>query len=163
MPDQDPLAEEENTLKDMSKHMAVLKDLLASQKLSVLATQNDGQPYTNLVAFASTKDMKHLLFATARDTRKYGNLVADSRVSMLIDTRSNKETDFHKAVAVTAMGEAEEVADNKKKRLLKLYLDKHPHLKEFVTSPNCALFAVKVDSYYLVSKFQNVVELHPKP
>ena len=150
-------------MKDTSKHMGVLKDLLASQKLSVLATHTDGWPYANLVAFAATKDAKHLLFATGRDTRKYSNLVADSRVAMLVDTRSNKESDFHEAVAVTATGIAEEVADSKKKRLLKLYVEKHPHLEEFVTSPNCALFTVKVDSYYLVSKFQNVVVLHPKP
>jgi hypothetical protein len=44
--------------------------------------------------------------------------------------------------------------------LLNIYLAKHPHLKEFVSSPTCALIKVRVQKYYVVSKFQNVQELH---
>jgi len=42
--------------------------------------------------------------------------------------------------------------------LAKMYLAKHPHLKEFVTSPTCALVKIRVDVYYLVWRFQNVLE-----
>lgn len=41
-----------------------------------------------------------------------------------------------------------------------IYLDKHPSLKEFVESPTTALLSVRVKTYIMVSRFQNVQELH---
>ena len=140
-----------------------LEGLLRSQKLAVLATHKAGRPYTSLVAFASTEDLKQLLFATPRSTRKYANLMEDSRVSLLIDNRSNQDSDIHTAAAVTATGKADEVPEGERKGFENIYLAKHPHLKDFVSSPSCALIRVKADTYYLVRKFQHVLELHVKP
>jgi hypothetical protein len=63
-------------------------------------------------------------------------------------------------VAVTVLGKAEEVTGAEQDHLLTHYLAKHPHLEGFATSPSCALLRVWVKSYYLVSRFQEVVELH---
>ena len=143
-------------MKNPSRLKKLLKDLFSSQPLAVLATQGDGQPYGNLVAFAATEDLKGLLFATARGTRKFANITIDPRVAMVMDTRTNKKADFQRAVAVTATGIVEEVESAERDHLLKLYLLKHPHLKKFVKSPNSVLLRVKVDSYYVVRRFQNV-------
>jgi len=43
---------------------------------------------------------------------------------------------------------------------LPLYLEKHPYLKDFVNSPSCAFLKLTVKTYYLVRRFQNVVEIH---
>jgi nitroimidazol reductase NimA-like FMN-containing flavoprotein (pyridoxamine 5'-phosphate oxidase superfamily) len=137
-----------------------LKGLFASQRLGVLATYGEGQPYSSLVAFAATNDLKYLVFATTRATRKYANLSAESRVAILVDNRSNQDTDFHRAIAVTALGNAEEIKENERESFLELYLAKHPYLDEFVNAPTCALLKVSVDRYYMVSRFQNVMELH---
>ena len=148
--------------RDTTQLRTLLKELFASQPLAVLATEDAGQPYASLVAFAATEDLEYLLFATTRSTRKYANLLAESRVALLVDNRSNQDSDFHNAVAVTATGRAEEVEAHEKDTLLGLYLAKHPHLSEFVTSPTCALLKVTVDTYYTVRRFQNVMELHIK-
>ena len=140
-----------------------LKRLCASQRLAVLATQNEGQPYTSLVAFTASEDLKKLFFATTRATRKYANLTADSRVAMLIDNRSNEATDFRWAMAATALGKAEEIEGHEKEEALKLYLAKHPHLEEFVSSPSCALLRISLDKYYVASRFQKVIEVRVKP
>jgi nitroimidazol reductase NimA-like FMN-containing flavoprotein (pyridoxamine 5'-phosphate oxidase superfamily) len=137
-----------------------LKDLLDSQKLAVLGTHREGQPYGSLVSFAATEDLKQLLFATTRSTRKYENLTADARVSMLIDNRSNRDADIHEATAVTATGRADELEGTEKERFLRLYLAKHPYLQDFVNAPTCALLRVRVETYYLVNRFQEVTELH---
>jgi nitroimidazol reductase NimA-like FMN-containing flavoprotein (pyridoxamine 5'-phosphate oxidase superfamily) len=137
-----------------------LRDLLHSQKLAALATHREGQPYGSLVSFVSTEDMKQIVFATTRSTRKYENLTADPRVAMLIDNRSNRDADIHEATAVTATGRAEELAGEEKELFLRLYLDKHPYLRDFVTSPTCALLRIQVQTYYLVNRFQEVTELH---
>ena len=137
-----------------------LKGLFSSQKLAVLATQSKRQPYGNLVAFMATDDLKHLLFATTRATRKYANISKNPRVAMVMDNRSNQEADFHQAAAVTATGVVKEVEGSEKEPLLRLYLSKHPYLKDFVSSPTCALLKMSVETYYLVRQFQNVMELH---
>jgi nitroimidazol reductase NimA-like FMN-containing flavoprotein (pyridoxamine 5'-phosphate oxidase superfamily) len=137
-----------------------LKDLFPSQRLGVLATQSKGQPYGSLVAFVATNDLKHLLFATARATRKYANISENPRVAMVMDNRSNQESDFHQAAAVTAIGVVKEAKGSEKKTLLRLYLSGHPYLKDFVSSPTCALLKMNVETYYIVRQFQNVMELH---
>jgi len=137
-----------------------LRELLRTQQLAVLATQGGGQPYGSLVAFVATDDLKHLLFATTRATRKYANLLTESRVAIVVDNRSNRDSDFHEALAVTVMGKAQEVKGSERDRLIELYLSKHPYLEEFVMAPTCALLRVTVDRYYMVSRFQNVMELH---
>ena len=145
-------------MKEKEQIREILLELFSSQKLAVLGTHQGGQPYGNLVAFAATPDLKNLFFATTRATRKFANLRADSRVSMGLDNRSNRVADFRKAVAATALGRAEETKGEERKKFIKIYLAKHPHLKEFVTSPTCALVRIRVEVYYLVWRFQNVFE-----
>jgi heme iron utilization protein len=139
--------------------VALLKDLLASQKLAVLSTQNHGQPYSNLIALAATDDMRYLLFATTRATRKYANLMADPRVAVLVDNRKNDASDFAEASTFTALGKAWEVQGVERQGLLDLYLEKHPDLREFVTAPTCALLRIAVEKYIVVTRFQEVREV----
>ncbi|HVN72494.1 MAG TPA: pyridoxamine 5'-phosphate oxidase family protein [Desulfomonilia bacterium] len=139
-----------------------LKALFSSQGLAVVSTNDHGQPYSNLVAFASSEDLRFLVFATTRSTRKFSNIEEDHRVSILIDNRTNHASDFHEAMAVTATGAADEVLGPEKDALLKAYISKHPHLEDFVMSPTCALMRLKVDRYYVVSRFQHVLVLSMK-
>lgn len=135
-----------------------LKELLSSQMLAALATQSNGQPYNCLVAIAPTEDLKHLLFSTFRHTRKYREIQADSRVSILVDSRSNSESDFSDAMAVTATGRAVEADESERERLLEIYLARHPHLVDFAGSPDSALVRIDVEEYIL-SSFQKVQKL----
>jgi len=73
---------------DSARLRGRLKPLLKTQRLAVLATHREGQPYGSLVSFASTQDAKHILFATTRATRKYADLRADPRVAIVIDDRT---------------------------------------------------------------------------
>ena len=139
-----------------------VRTLFGEQSLAVLATHACGQPYTSLVAVAATPDLTGLLLATTRATRKFANLSADPRVALLVDSRSNKKIDFEEAAAVTAVGQAREVAEAGREALLEVYLAKHPHLERFVRSPTCAFLKVEVEVYYLVRRFQEVMQWHLK-
>ena len=140
-----------------------LAELFRSQNLATLATHNDGQPYASLVAFYAADDLKHIYFVTPKTTRKFANLNADSRVAVMVNISTNKASDFHRAISVTAVGSAEEVEGSEKEPILNRYLVKHPHLEDFVCSPTCALVRISVKTYYLVKNFQNVMELHLEP
>ena len=142
---------------------AIIQRLLAGQKLGVLATREARSPYQSLVAFAVSKDLKHIYFATAAGTRKYGNLVRFPQVSILFDNRSQAAADFHKGIAVAALGRAEEVKIRSKKAVVDLYLKKHPALDGFIKSPLCRLFGIKVKTYLLVTEFERVRTYHPVP
>lgn len=137
-----------------------LRDLCISQKLAVVSTQSDGQPYASLVAFAASDDLRHIFFVTARTTRKFANLTKDARVAVLINSSVNRESDFHDAVSVTVTGTAEEIEDAERNKVLTLYLSKHPYLEDFAQAPTCAVIRVTTKSYYMVKNFQTVMELH---
>ena len=150
-------------MKEKDGLLIELTHLLNSQKLAVLSTHNAGQPYASLVSFAPNAELTQLLFATTRSTRKYANLTSDERAAMLIDNRSNEETDIHSAMAVTATGFVKEISDAERAEALPPYLEKHPYLKAFVNSPSCAFLKLTVKTYHLVRRFQNVVEIHMTP
>ena len=135
-----------------------LRALLESQRFAVLATDDHGQPFASLMAFAATEDLRHLVVLTERATRKYANLQSNPRVALLIDDRENKGSDTEDSVVVTAIGEAQELDPKAGAPLLELFLARHPYLAAFAASPTCAIVRVTLSSYQLVSRFQQVVE-----
>ena len=139
-----------------------LAKLLHETRVGVLSTCGEQQPYASLVAFAATDDSSHIVFVTPRPTRKYANLVANAKIAMLIDNRSNRASDFRQAMAVTAVGTVQEVRKAKNSRRIRLYLETHPQLEDFIWSPTCAVLDIRVASYYIVERFQHVTELHLK-
>ena len=135
-----------------------IQGLLASQKLAVLSTQRDGQPYSSLMAFAFTTDLASIVVATGKSTRKHQNLLQESRVSLLVDNRSNSESDFHNAEALTVIGKAQMIEEAERLGFEQIYLQRHPFLEEFLASPNTAFLKIAVSRYLLVSRFQDVME-----
>lgn len=135
-----------------------IKNLLEKQPLAVLATQGNGQPYTSLMAYAFTDDLRYILLATAMSTRKHRNILGESRVALLVDDRSNNEKDFEKAAALTITGEACETKPNEREDFTTLFLRRHPSLENFLGSPSTFFFKIEVHKYLLVSKFEEVVE-----
>jgi nitroimidazol reductase NimA-like FMN-containing flavoprotein (pyridoxamine 5'-phosphate oxidase superfamily) len=137
----------------------IVRKVLTEQKLGVLATAKGNEPYQSLVAIAATEDLGAILFATCRPTRKHANLMANPNVALLIDSTANAESDFHDAAAVTAVGAASAVEGAGRGALRALYLARHPYLADFLESPDCALFCIRVRTYHVVTEFQKVVRL----
>ena len=108
-------------MKDVEHAKQRLQELLRSQRLAVLSTHQHNSPYASLVGFVATDDAKYLLFATPRSTRKYANLCQNDRVAMLIDSRSDRDADFHVAAAATAIGTAQEVPEHDREAMLALF------------------------------------------
>ncbi|MFZ0611829.1 MAG: pyridoxamine 5'-phosphate oxidase family protein [Desulfobacterales bacterium] len=145
---------------DREENARRIKDLCASQKLAVLCTQSDSQPYASLMAFFVAPDLKHLYLMTPKDTRKYKNLAANPRVAVLVTSSENQPSDFQQARAATVIGSATEVSGPSRRKLIERYIEKHPHLEDFAKSPSSALIQVTVETYVLVENFQQVSELH---
>jgi nitroimidazol reductase NimA-like FMN-containing flavoprotein (pyridoxamine 5'-phosphate oxidase superfamily) len=101
----------------------IVQKLLDSQIQAVLATQRQQQPYTSLMAFAVTPDLRRIVFATARATQKYANLQANPRASLLMDNRCNDSADYRDAVAISVHGVTSEVSTAQRAELLALFLN----------------------------------------
>jgi general stress protein 26 len=144
---------------DKKQALSSIRQLLSDQYLGVLATQGQEYPYSTLVGFAATDDLKTLYFATIRDTRKYENIQRHPQVSMLIDSRHNKIQDFKDAQALTVLGKARDEVGTDRPDGESLYLQKHPYLREFLKNPNCAFMRLDVRKFIMVSRFQEVIEV----
>ncbi len=132
-----------------------LDALLASQPLAVLATESDGHPYTNLIAFAAEGPTR-IFFATTQASRKWSYVVANPHVSVLVDDRTNREIDFHEAAAATGLGVAEVCAGALRDEGLAALESRHPHLVDFLTSASTDIFLVRMTDWYVVERFQAV-------
>jgi len=137
---------------------SLLKSLFDAQRFAVLATQRHGAPYGNLIAFAATTDLRHLLFVTPRTTHKYGNLKTEPRVAVLIDNRSNRASDIQTGLAVTALGVAIESNECHRNAFLETYMARHPELEDFARHAGSSFFHISVERYVVVDHFQHVVE-----
>ena len=136
-----------------------LADLYSNQLFAVLGTRGARDPYLSIVAFAVTKDYKSLIFATKRNRLKYWNLKHNPRVTLMIDDRKNKPSDFNGTTSVTIIGDAEDVSGESRQKMAKLLLDRHPDLRSFVESDDCSVVKVNVQKMYIVSDFESVVKI----
>ena len=146
-------------MEDISELLQQLVKLFKSQRFCVLATQYEGQPYSNLVAFAEADDLKNLIFITSRNTRKYKNAISNNKVAVMIDSRTNGISDFSSVIAVTAIGTVEEPTETERCRLASIYISRHPNLTEFANGPEQAVMKIKVNDY-IVARFDSVQVIH---
>jgi nitroimidazol reductase NimA-like FMN-containing flavoprotein (pyridoxamine 5'-phosphate oxidase superfamily) len=135
-----------------------LRHLLETQKYAVLATDNHGQPYTSLMAYSITDDLRVFILMTERGRLKYENLMSNPRVAIMIDNRENLGSDLDATIAVTAQGVAEEISADGRDAARAFCLARHPALQSFAESPSCAFIRIQVTSYVIVRQFQDVVE-----
>ncbi|MEW6054005.1 MAG: pyridoxamine 5'-phosphate oxidase family protein [Nitrospirota bacterium] len=140
-----------------------LKRIDKTQPHAVLATDADGQPYASLIAYALTPDVKGILFATPKSTRKYRNILRNRKVALLIDTRTNTEGDYMHAEAVTILGSAHLLRrGTKRESFAKIFLRKHPMLKDILKSPGTALVHIAIEQCIHATRFQSVTVWLPQ-
>jgi len=151
-----------------SKHMRVIsmkkyhrikqkiQHVFDNQLYGVLATSDDNQPYTSLLAFANTADLKYIFLAMGSSSYKFQNLTKNQKIAFFIDNRSNDNFDTSDAYAITAFGTASPIQNKERKDVEKIYLTRHPQLQQFIQSENNRLIKITVDSYSFVERFEDV-------
>ena len=110
------------------------------------------------MAFSVTEDLQSFLLMTERGRLKYENLMTNPRVAIFIDNRENIGSDLDEAIAITAKGVAEEVLGEECNDCRAFCLARHPALQAFAASPTCALIRIRIKSYVVVRRFQEVTE-----
>jgi nitroimidazol reductase NimA-like FMN-containing flavoprotein (pyridoxamine 5'-phosphate oxidase superfamily) len=137
-----------------------IKTLLSSQKFAVLSTQSERQPYSNLITFAACEGCHEVVFFTPKHTRKYQNLLANKKVALLIDNRTNQSQDFNHATAITIIGSAEEIDIIMQKYYRDIFIAKHPNLADLINDSENAFFKVNITDY-IIATFNKAVRVKP--
>jgi nitroimidazol reductase NimA-like FMN-containing flavoprotein (pyridoxamine 5'-phosphate oxidase superfamily) len=136
-----------------------ISSILENQLYGVLATSNKNQPYTSLLAFVVSDDIRYIYLATGRDTNKFQNLSKNQKVAFFVDTRNNNKYDISNANTLTAIAQAESINEELISNIEKTYIERHPDLASFIKSKNVELIQLKIISYTLIEKFQSAITL----
>jgi hypothetical protein len=140
----------------------IIRRLTEDQPFAVLATQGKGITVASLIAFATSRDLKHFIFATPRNTGKFDLIAGDENVSILIDDRSLQQERINQISALTIIGKARIIYDEGEiAEAIELFTKKHPNLTNFVKAQTTAIIRVEVVRFIYVSRFQEVWEWDP--
>ena len=134
-----------------------MKQIVKDDKFCVLATSSDNKPYCSLMAYAPSNDCSRIYMVTRKDSVKFGNLLKNSSVSLLIDTRKNSRDGINnKTKALTVTARFCEIRDESEHEKAKnMLLEKHPDLNIFLDDPEACIFAVDISSFLLLTGFSD--------
>lgn len=65
-----------------------IRALMLEQPYAVLCTQDDGQPYGSMIAFAANQELNTVFFAKPLATRKFRLLSESDQVALVVDNRT---------------------------------------------------------------------------
>ena len=135
------------------------RSLLRRSRQGALATlmAGSGDPYCSLVNLASHPDGSPILLISrlAVHTR---NILADSRVSLMLDERA--AGDPLEGARIMLSGRAEQ-ADAEKDLLQRRYLNAHPSAEGFVSFKDFSFFRIAPSGLHLVAGFGRIIDLKP--
>lgn len=139
-----------------------IRKLLESQAFAVLATQGDGLTAASLITFVSSFDLKYIVFATPRNTEKFNQIDRNENISVLVDDRSLYQDSINKISALTIIGRAK-ILSNEKEIFEwgNLLTKKHESLTTFVKASTSAVVLIEVVRYQYVKRFQELWEWDP--
>jgi putative heme iron utilization protein len=136
------------------------RSLLRRSRQGALATlmAGSGDPYCSLVNVASHADASPILLISrlALHTR---NLLADSRVSLMLDERA--AGDPLEGARIMLAGRAEEATGEAAVVLRRRYLNAHPSAEAFVDFKDFSFFRIAPTGLHLVAGFGRIIDLEP--
>src|SRR5712671_3664491 len=139
---------------------ALARSLLRRSRQGALATlmRGSGDPYCSLVNVASDCDGSPILLISrlALHTR---NILADSRVSLMLDERA--PGDPLEGARIMLSGRAEEANGDDVAILRRRYLNAHPSAEVFVDFKDFSFFRILAAGLHLVAGFGRIVDLTP--
>jgi putative heme iron utilization protein len=137
------------------------RSLLRRRRQGALATlmTANGAPYCSLVNVASHADGSPILLIS-RLAVHTKNILADSRVSLMLDERN--AGDPLEGARIMVAGRAEEVGSNELDVLRRRYLNAHPSAEAFAEFKDFSFFRLAPSSAHLVAGFGRIVDLRPE-
>ncbi|HXI06066.1 MAG: HugZ family protein [Bradyrhizobium sp.] len=136
------------------------KSLLRRSRQGALATLmvNSGDPYCSLVNVAANPDAAPLLLIS-RLAVHTKNILADSRVSLMLDERV--AGDPLEGARIMVAGSAEELSGEAAATARRRYLAAHPSAETFADFKDFSFFRIAPSGLHLVAGFGRIIDLKP--
>jgi len=131
-------------------------DILNTSGFAVLATEGNGQPHASLIAITPIGSCTQLVFATYRNTLKYRNIENNSKVALLIENERVNKKNLRERIVLTIIGHTEEISIKKNEAVYQAHLKRHPEMKTFMLSSDCALIMITAQSYQVVNGIDDI-------
>src|ERR1700730_9539565 len=137
------------------------RSLLRRSRQGALATLNpgSGDPYCSLVNVASHGDGSPILLIS-RLALHTQNILADSRVSLMLDERA--QGDPLEGSRIMLAGRTEQAGGDAVATLRRRYLNAHPSAEAFVDFKDFSFFRIRPAGAHLVAGFGRIVDLRPE-
>lgn len=138
----------------------ITRRLLRTARHGALASlMPGGAPYSSLVAVASHPDGSPILLVS-RLALHTQNLLADARISLLLQERTDGDPLQHARIMVAGTAEpAETKADDVLRRR---YLAVHPGAELFVDFPDFLFVRLRITGIHLVAGFGRIADIPPE-
>ena len=130
-----------------------IRDLILSNDICVLATVSENKPHCSLMAYIAGQGGLTLYMLSSRSTKKYNNILRNTNVSLLIDTREkNPGDDRAHAKALTLSGTCAPMPEGAlKDEMRDTLLRHHPHLSKLAGHPDADILEMEVESALLLN------------
>lgn len=132
--------------------LETMKRLIREHDTCVLATVGpDGRPHCSLMSYLAADDSRRLYLLTGKSTRKHRNMLANPRVSLLVDTRASAgAAGLSEVYALVMDATFTPLAEGPDKDgLRRRLLARHPHLAELAAHPDVELVAMGIQGMQL--------------
>ncbi|GLH80815.1 pyridoxamine 5'-phosphate oxidase [Bradyrhizobium sp. SSBR45G] len=118
-----------------------------------------GDPYCSLVNVASAPDGAPIILIS-RLAVHTKNVLADSRVSLMLDERA--PGDPLEGSRIMLSGHAEQATDENRDMLRRRYLNAHPSAADYADFADFSFFLIRPAGTHLVAGFGRIVDLKPE-
>ncbi|WP_315724175.1 MULTISPECIES: HugZ family protein [unclassified Bradyrhizobium] len=139
----------------------VTRSLLRRSRQGALATlmTGSGDPYCSLVNVATAADGAPIILIS-RLAVHTKNVLADSRVSLMLDERA--PGDPLEGARIMLSGKAEQATDEDRETLRRRYLNAHPSASDYADFADFSFFVIRAAGTHLVAGFGRIVDLKPE-
>lgn len=129
-----------------------VKEMLMDNSLCVLCTVSNDLPYCSLMTYVLSDDLKTVYMVTDRNSRKFRNLLGNSKVSLLVDNRQKLAFPTDETVASVTFEGVLKHLDALEMEVVRIQLVKeHEELRNILNSPDCVIFGIKLKSFLLLN------------
>ncbi len=134
-----------------------IKEILQTQRLCVLATSWQEEPYCSLMGYLWDQDTGEFYMVTSSESRKFRNLNQNPRVSLLLDTRTTQRPQERAYTrALTVQGKAQLLSDpGLEEKVLQRMQEVHPQLSNLLENQRVVVVRVRPISFLLLDGVEN--------
>ncbi len=131
--------------------VSIVMEILLNNNLCVLCTCKNNIPNSSLMQYICDHRCTKIYMLTLKESTKYLNIINNTNVSLLVDTRASihdKETQIN---AVTIYGEASIIQDKDiSKKLINELIKKHDNLVNLTSDINVCVIEILMKNVLLL-------------